>query len=190
MSEGLVCFHWALVDIQATELPRRSTTRPVTQKNMVSWGIWSMLTASSCTHFHHLSLTSAFTKPLGAGFKDTKRTFWLIPSWGEKAALLFSEPTRNPDQQKPKQDSVQSDAGVGGMVQKNKSIKCRHLLRVVLLSTCSMGRRLSEVRRHTDMAERKVNRITEQGLDRQTGSICKQSQMSQTDKHSEMTFLG
>lgn len=92
-------FHLALVVIQAIELPCRSTTTPVTQKNMVSWGIRSMLTASSCTHLHHLSLMSALTKPLSIGFKDTKRTFWLIHSWGEKAALLFSEPTVNTDQQ-------------------------------------------------------------------------------------------
>lgn len=65
----------ALLVIQAMELPRCSTTKPVTQKNMLgSWGILSMLTASFM-HLHHLSLTSDLTKPLGIGFKDTKRTF-------------------------------------------------------------------------------------------------------------------
>lgn len=40
----------------------------------------------------------------------------------------------------------------------------------MLLYTCSTDH-LSEVHGHTDMAKRKVNHITEQGLDRQAASV-------------------
>lgn len=76
--------------------------------------------------------------------------------------------------------------------------KCRHLLRMnhntFVSSHLHTEHCLGGVCSHTDLAERKVNDITEERLDRQAarqaGSICKQSQMSHTDKHAEMTFLG
>lgn len=42
---------------------------------------------------------------------------------------------------------------------------------VMFLHTCSTEQHLSEVCGHTDMAKRKVNHITEQGLDRQAASV-------------------
>lgn len=139
-----------------------------------------MLTAS-CMHLHHLSLTSDLTKPLGIGFKDTKRTFWLIHSCGEKAALLFSETAINTDQKflrnmeastfkafnltREKRNCVSNNKRVQtcDMVRKQRG----HLLRmnystIMFLHIQSTEHNLSDICGHTDKHERKVNHVAEQ----------------------------